>query len=136
MNEVKVNSHGVNVKIKAHILPDDEMKRIGFFGKYHEGTEYEKDSPYWWFRKGIVFPKDKKYRNIDFDFSVQIPKDGSDIYIDLLDMDFCQPYDYQITLSKNPSHPIATIVNEQVEKWMKYLQDNGVLSGHVVGEYI
>ena len=39
-------------------------------------------------------------------------------------------------LSKNPNHPCASIVNEQVEKWMEYLQDKGVLSGHVRGEYI
>ena len=39
-------------------------------------------------------------------------------------------------LSKNPNHPCANIVNEQVEKWMEYLQDKGVLSGHVRGEYI
>ena len=28
------------------------------------------------------------------------------------------------------------IVKEQVEDWMKYLQDNKVISGHVYGEYI
>ena len=136
MEEVKVNSHGVNAKIKAHILSEDNMRRIGFHGKYYEGTDHEEDCSYWYFSRGIRFPKEKQYRNLDFDFDVHIPKDGSDIRIDLLDMDFCQPYNYQRILSKNPNHPIATIVNEQVEKWMKYLQDNGVLSGHEYGEYI
>ena len=136
MEEVKANSRGVNTKIKAHILSDNEMRRIGFHGKYYEGTDHEEDCPYWYFSRCIRFPKEKQYRNLDFDFDVHIPKDGSDIRLDLLDMDFCQPYDYQRILSKNPNHPIATIVNEQVEEWMKYLQDNGVLSGHIEGEYI
>ena len=30
----------------------------------------------------------------------------------------------------------ALIVQEQVEKWMDYLQKSGVLSGHIRGEYI
>ena len=51
-------------------------------------------------------------------------------------MNFCQSYDYQRILERNPSHQLAGIVREQVEKWMEYLQDNGVLSGHVKGEYI
>lgn len=136
MSEVKVNFHGVNAKIKAHILPEDEMRRIGLHGKYYEGTDHEEDCPYWYFSRAIQFPKEKQYRNLDFDFDVHIPKDGSDIRIDLLDMDFCQPYDYQRILSNNPKHPIAMIVNEQVEKFMKYLQDKGVLSGHEYGEYI
>lgn len=39
-------------------------------------------------------------------------------------------------LDKNPKFEPCLIVKEQVEEWMKYLQDNGVLSGHVYGEYI
>ena len=37
--EVKVNSNVVNAKIKAHILPDEEMKAIGFTNHY-EPTWY------------------------------------------------------------------------------------------------
>ena len=60
----------------------------------------------------------------------------SDIDIMILDMNFCQPFDYQHILSKNPQHEIANIVKEQVEKWMKYLHDNGVINGHEYGDYI
>lgn len=130
MEEVQVNSHGVNAKIKAHILSDDEMRKIGF-------TDYKKDT--WYFCRIVMREVSKqRYSSYDFEvsFGVSIPKDHSDIRIDVLDEAFCQPYDYQRILSKNPKHPIATIVNEQVEKWMKYLQDNGVLEGHIYGEYI
>ena len=63
-------------------------------------------------------------------------KDGSDIQIDVLDEWFCQPYDYQYILEKDPGHKIANIVKEQVEYWMEKLQEEGVLKGHVRGEYI
>ena len=64
------------------------------------------------------------------------PKNNSDIQIDVLDEAFCQPYDYQYMLDKNPNFEPALVVKEQVEDWMKYLQNNEVISGHVYGEYI
>lgn len=124
--------HGVNAKIKAHILDDAKMREIGF-------TDYAKDR--WYFCRGlnINFNGTKKKRglnNVDISFSVTIPKDGSDIRIDVLDELFCQPYDYQYILGKDPGHKIANIVKEQVEYWMEKLQEVGVLEGHVRGEYI
>ena len=125
--KVEVNSHGVNKLIKATILSDKEMREIGF-------TDYRKDT--WFFNKLIKFPNTKRYRSFEISFSVSIPKDGSDIRIDVLDEDWCQPYDYQYMLDKNPKFEPCLIVKEQVEEWMKHLQDKGVLSGHVYGEYI
>ena len=127
MSEVKLNSHGVNAVIKAHILSNEKMKEIGFTN-YHEPT--------WYFCRRIQFPNEKRYKGFDITFSVSIPKDGSDIRIDVLDEDFCQPYDYQAMLHRDPKFKTANIVNEQVEEWMEYLQNHGVLSGHVRGEYI
>ena len=72
----------------------------------------------------------------DISFSVSIPKDGTDIRIDVLDEDFCQPYDYQKMLENDSKFEPCVIVKEQVEEWMTYLQDKGVLYGHVYGEYI
>ena len=127
---VELNSHGVNAKIKAHIFDDAKMREFGF-------TDYAKDR--WYFCRGINFKDVKKKRglnDIDISFSVTIPKDGSDIQIDVLDEWFCQPYDYQYILEKDPGHKIANIVKEQVEYWMEKLQEEGVLKGHVRGEYI
>lgn len=125
--KVEVNSNCVNAKIKAHILSDKEMREIRF-------TDYYE--PNWCFCKPIKFPQTKRYRGFNISFSVSIPKDGSDIRIDVLDEDFCQPYDYQSMLRKNPTFEPALIVYEQVEEWMEYLQSKCVLSGHVKGEYI
>lgn len=125
--EVKVNSNGINSKIKAHILSDEEMKAIGFTNYYE---------PTWYFCRSIKFPKTKRYRGFDISFSVSIPKDGSDIRIDVLDEDFCQPYDYQYMFNKDSKFEPALITLEQVEEYMEYLQSKGILSGHVKGEYI
>ena len=121
--KVELNSNCVNAKIKAHILSDEEMREIDF-------TDYSKDR--WFFCRSIQFP----YIGFDISFNVSIPKDNSDIRIDILDEDFCQPYDYQSMLHKNPTFKPALIVYEQVEEWMDYLQSKGVLSGHIKGEYI
>jgi hypothetical protein len=125
--EVEINSNYVNAKIKAHILSDEKMKEIGF-------TDYSKTT--WFFCRSIKFPKEVRYRGFDISFNVSIPKDGSDIRIDVLDEDFCQPYDYQSMLHRNPTFKPALIVLDQVEEHMEYLQSKGVLSGHVKGEYI
>lgn len=124
---VELNSHGVNKLIKATILSDEKMKEIGF-------TDHSKDS--WYFCRRIKFPNTKRYKGFRVTFNVTIPKDGTDIYIDILDEAFLQPYDYQYMLEENPDFDTCLIVKEQVEEWMEYLQDNGVLSGHVYGEYI
>ena len=133
---IELNSHGVNKAIKATILSDERMKEIGFHKNYYEGTDHEKYSPYWYFCRGIRFPKEKRWRGVEISFQVNIPKDNSDLNIMILDDDFCQPYDYQYILSRNPKNECAKIVKEDVEKWMTYLQENGVLSGHSYGEYI
>lgn len=134
--DVKVNSKGTNNKITATILSDEKMKEIGFHKNYYEGTDHERYSTYWWFTKPIKFPKEKRWKGVVIDFVVKIPKDGSDIEIITLDMDFCQPYDYQALLEKNKNNECANIVKEQVEMWMGYLHDNGVIYGHEYGEYI
>lgn len=141
MNEVtyvniEVNSNGTNKAIKATILSDERMKEIGFHKNYYEGTDHEQYIPYWWFTKPIKFPKEKRWHGTSIDFDVKIPKDGSDIEIITLDMYFGQLYDYQEILNRNSKNECANIVKEQVEMWMKYLHDEGVLSGHAYGEYI
>jgi hypothetical protein len=133
---VEVNSHNVNKLIKYNILSDEKMKEIGFHKNYYEGTDHEEYCPYWYFFRMIQFPKEKRWKGIEISFNVHIPKDGSDLNIMILDEDWCQPYDYQYLLERSPKNECANIVKEEVEKLMEYLQNNGVLSGHVYGEYI
>lgn len=123
MEKVKLNSKGINKKIKANILDDTTMKAIGFTNFYE---------PNWFFSRRLNLPG----KHIEISFNVSIPKDGSDISIDILDDDFCQPYDYQYMLEEHPSFELAKMVKEQVEDWMEYLTQKGVLEGHIRGEYI
>ena len=116
----------MNAKIQAHILSEPEMRKIGF-------TDHAKDS--WYFAGCYVFRK-RNFTGILRFLSVTIPQNEDDIRIDVLDEAFLQPYDYQRILSGHPDHETALIVQEQVEKWMDYLQKSGVLSGHIRGEYI
>lgn len=126
---MNLNKNGVNAAIKAKVLSDAEMRKIGF-------TDY--NEKVWYFSRIIKLPKNR-YRNIEISFNVSIDKkykSQDDLRIDVLDEDFLQPYDYQNMLERNPHFELALIVKEQVEDHMKYLQDNGVLSGHIYGEYI
>lgn len=131
-NDIQVNSHGVNKKIKANILSDAEMREIGF-------TDYCKDR--WYFCRMIKFPNTKRYRGFEVSFSITIPKDGSDIRIDVLDEAFCQPYDYQsMIINSRHKHTrlneTCKIVFEQVEEHMKFLEKKGIVHGHKYGDYI
>ncbi len=120
--DFEVNDRGINKKIQIHLLPEEEMRTLGFTD-YREG--------YWYFCRGIVS---------SISFSISINKDDpTDFRIDVLDDDFCQPYEYQAMLSKESySEPnkVAVQVYEAVEKWMAFLEVNGIVSGHVKGEYI
>lgn len=125
--QVSVNKHGTNTAIVPHILPEDEMRKIGFTDHHPE---------FWYYSRRVPFGKKSKFRGMDIDFSVTIAKDGSDFSIDVLDDDFGQPYDYQAMLERNPEFELGLIVQEFVESEMDKLQSAGVLSGHVRGEYI
>lgn len=118
MTEVEVNSHGTNKAIKANILSDDEMRKIGF-------TDFNEKN--WYYCKNVAE---------DTSFDVTIPKNGSDIAIDVLDENFLQPYDFQHILSVMPSLPFASKVKKAVEKQMQYLTDKGVIEGWKPGMYI
>ena len=115
---VEVNSNGTNKNIKAHILPDEEMREIGFT---------DRRETHWYFCKGL---------DDGFSFNVTIPKDGSDIEISTLDEMFGQYYDFQSILEENPNFEFALKIKEKTERWMEYLINNGVLSGWNRGDYI
>ena len=115
---MKLNSHGTNAAIQAHILPDNEMRYFGFSDCVPSKWYYCK-----WLSDEITF-------------NVTIPKDSSDISIDVIDDDFCQLYGYQAILRDNPHNKFALKIKELVEQEMRHLQNTGVLSGHSYGDYI
>lgn len=130
--EIELNSHGVNKAIKPHILSDEEMKLIGFHFKPKtqiDNTEF----PSRW-----TYMRFKDFGSLEVSFYVELPTDNSDIKIDILDEDYCQPYDYQYMIEKSGKNApkYAFMVRDWVEEQIEYLQAEGVLSGHIEGEYI
>ena len=120
MPDVKTNKYGINANIKAHILPDEKMKAIGF-------TDHNPKS--WYFCK--------YWDDLDLSFNVCIIKDDpDDLRIDVLDEAFCQPYDYQSILSRHPDFKVALMVKDRTDRCMTYLINNGVLSNWKVGDYL
>ena len=115
---VQTNSHGTNTKIRFHYFCEPVMRKLGFTDHHPE---------IWSFSRGLGY---------DISFNVHIPKNGGECWIDVLDESFGQPYDYQKILETDPNHAVAGFIFNQVEHWMSYLQEFGVLSGHEYGEYI
>lgn len=110
-------------EIKASILKDSEMRKIGFTDRLESK----------WFYHKIIWEHD----DFEVSFSVTIEKENAENFrIDVLDEDFCQPYDYQYLLSKNPNHKLSLEIQRLVEKEINYLQNCGVLHGYRQGIYI
>lgn len=120
--ECEVNKNRNNKNIKIHFLPDKEMRELGF-------TDHQRG--YWYFCRVLCL-------NITFNISIN-KKDPEDFQIDVLDDDYCQPYDYQFMLgseTQGKHNSVAIKVYEKVEKWMEYFKEKGIISGHERGEYI
>lgn len=116
---MELNRHDVNVCIKAHLLPEEQMRNAGF-------TDWRKD--YWYFCRDLGH---------DISFNVTINKrDIEDLYIVVIDEEFCQPYNYQYYLQCSPDFEFAIKIKDEVEYLMEMLQGKGILSGHIKGEYI
>ena len=98
----------------------DKMRELGF-------TDCKEDT--WYFCKIL-----KELDEISFNISIQ--KDGTKFKIDVLDEDYLQPYNYQNMLKRDPKFLYGLITHVQVQGWMKYLQDNGVISGYIANDYI
>lgn len=117
--DVPLENH-CNALIRARVLEDDKMREIGF-------TDYKEDT--WYFCNRL------KEIN-DISFSISIKKDGTEFRIDVLDENYLQPYNYQRMLKEDPKFLYGLITHVQVQGWMKYLQDNGVISGYIANDYI
>lgn len=117
-----LNKYGCNDKIKGHVLADEEMLRLGF----------DKTDNRW--HKFHMLKINGKTSSISFNFNVFVDSDEADIYV--LDDDYGQPYDYQRILRDNPEHEFAKKVRDEVESFMKFYEERGILTGHVIGEYI
>lgn len=115
---MELDRNGLNTAINANVLPEPDMRRLGF-------TDHSEKTWYYCTRVGT-----------GISFNVSIPKDGSRLRIDVLDEDFLQPYDYQRILEKNPKFPFAEGVKAGVEFQMETLSEAGVITGYHKGMYI
>lgn len=117
-DKVPLNSKGQNANIKANILSDEEMRELGF-------TDYAKDR--WYFCRGVGG------KDSDISFNITIFKKTKDIQIDVLDEMFLQPYDFQMYIG---TVAVANRVYDDVQNYMKFFMDNGVIYGYTLCDYI
>ena len=118
-NDVEVNEHGVNIKIQFHELDEQTMIDAGF-KKNYKGNWY--------------YIKYRRYKSLELSFNVLYDETGLNIMC--LDEAFCQPYDYQYMESMGNSSEYTEFARKFTESQVEKLQDLGILSGHVPGEYI
>ena len=97
----------MNANIKANILSDDEMKKLGFTSNTGKT---------WYFCKKVA-------NDWGISFNISINKNDKSVEIEILDEAFCQPCDYQSSLRKTRNKLLINIHNN-VQEIMKYLMDN------------
>ena len=113
-----LDARGLNMAITGNILPEAEMRALGF-------TDHS--DKHWYYVQRI---------ERDITFNLSLPKDGGRLSIDVLDEDFGQPYDYQAILKRSPKLEFANSVKAQVESLMRHFNDKGIISGYETGMYI
>ena len=134
--EFPLTKYGCNANIRINLLSDNLM-RIARFTDYREG--------YWYFCKDLR----PLAHGISFNLSIK-KDDPTDWRIDILDEDFCQPYDYQWMIKRELEGErfdgdFHWRINEEVELIMEHLKRepelvNGefvyLLEGWEKGDYI
>ena len=85
-----------------------------------------------WFYSRML---DKK-ADISFDVSIYKDNPTERVNIEVFDEYYGQHYDFQKFLNKNPHFEFALKIRNAVEMEMARLQELGIISGHIKGEYI
>ena len=126
--EFPLTKYDNNANIKIHIFDDDIMRKARFTD-YREG--------YWY------YCRDLRPLSHGISFNLSIKKDDpTDWRIDILDEDFCQPYDYQAMIDReiydheNFDGIFHWKVDQQVTYEMEHLMRLGIISGWKKGDYI
>lgn len=75
--------------------------------------------------------------NENISFSITVIKETLEIErIDVLDEDFCQPYDYQSILMRENDFEFARRIYYQVNNILSKMQEDGIVTGFQVGMYV
>jgi hypothetical protein len=117
---IPYTKHQNNAALSMSPAEDSTMRRLGFTD-HREG--------YWYLCRSVS-------PDHDMTLNVEIAKDGSDWQIDVLDENFCQPYDYQYLLNLNPTLDYPNKVADECEKWFRKLSEWGLLHGWHEGMYV
>lgn len=118
MKNVTLDARGLNAAIGSNLLAEPAMRELGFTD--HLPTQ-------WYYSAQVAS---------SISFTVSIPKDGSRLSVEVLDMDFGQHYDYQSILKRHPNLSFALQVKNAVEGQMEKLSNAGVITGYTRGMYI
>lgn len=115
-----LNAFGVNKKIKGNLLDSESMLKIGFVE--------EAESWVW----------EREIKGIDLIFRVTIfklnPKEM--LQVSLLDKNTNTFYSYEKVLKTDPNNMYALSVKSISEKYLLYLQGNGIVSGYRKNDFI
>lgn len=98
-----------------------DFKKYGF-------TEHHKG--YLYFNRMLS----KEYE-ISFSLSVRV-RDMKLERVDILDENFCQPYDYQFYLEQNKNNKFALGIKKKVDDRLLDMQEKGLIEGFTVGDYV
>ena len=99
--DVPLNNRGLNANLRAKPVPDQTMLDNGFRWVNDERWCY--------------------YEDLGYNVSLNITVSTEGLSIDVLDDNFCQPYDYQAILRKNPESKVALEIHRKVQAIMKHM---------------
>lgn len=119
--ETDINQRGQNAAICGHILGDDIMEANGFRHREAFGRQF-------WSKFVLM-----AYKHLEMGFYVTIYDDDGSIEIDMLDEDFCQPYDWQ---GMDEDFDYAIKARDFSWDQMEKLVESGIVSGWKRGDYI
>ena len=120
--DVPLNKKKCNKKIHC-ISTDAELESYGF-------TDHIKNR---WYYCRKILP--------DITFNLSIDKKTRKATVEVLDENFCQPYDYQhmiylaIKDNRKPNE-MAIVVHSKVQEKMKQLMEDGIIAGYNENDYI
>ena len=113
--DVPINSIGMNSLIRGCILDEETMNANGFFYKNNRWSYINE---------------------LGYEVWLFINISEESIFIEVIDGDFGQPYDYQRLLKINPESIFASKVHVRVQSIMEKLSIAGIIKGYIRNDYI
>lgn len=127
-----MNKHKTNAALQGHILSDDKMLAAGFDVSPIFKKKREKAKEYFCYKK-LVYPGIK---DPDLSLFITVYRDSQDVNVKILNS-VGEMYDYcDIFNSAKGENKIAMMTKMQVEFWLTYFQDKGIITGYSFGDFV